>query len=180
MYRLIEGMKNRTGKLEPQVRGALTDYDLSSWVASLKSGYTKSSQQQTGTPPYMAQELLKGTSNTHLDRHDVESLFCVMLLMCARHTTHPTEDTQRSVFMRSSTQLPYQRWFDQQDYATLGSLKETFFSDMQAIELSPTFEDFRLWLEEPQSHFHLGFKAKPLAPEKGQRLARLLTGGPAG
>ena len=53
----------------------LTDYDLSSWTASLKTDCTKTS--------YMTQELLMGRSDIH--RHDIESPFYVMLLTCARH-----------------------------------------------------------------------------------------------
>ena len=54
----------------------------------------------------------------------------------------------------------------QQDYATLGALKAAFFSNMQAIELSPVFEDFRLWLKYLQDRFSKGFKLKP--PSNGE------------
>ena len=59
MYRIIEG----------QVHGVLTDYDLSSWKATLTARDAKSSEEATGTMPYMAQELLKGISPVHLYRH---------------------------------------------------------------------------------------------------------------
>ena len=176
MYRL--GMEVMGGK--PQVYGVLTDYDLSSWAVSLNTDYIKTSQQRTGTPPYMAQELLKGTSDVHLYRHDVESLFYVMLMMCARHTIDPSKDPKRPVVMRDPRELPYQDWFNESSYVKLGRAKGSFFTDLETVELSPAFEDFRLWLEDLQSRFHLGFKAKPLAPPKGRRLARLLAGGPAG
>ena len=161
MYRLI-AKRNAKGEEEQKVYGVLTDYDLSSWTESLNPDYTKTSQQRTGTPPYMAQELLKGTSPLHLYRHDIESLFYIMLLMSARHTIGtPEKEKEPRVLMRGSTGLPYQKWFDQQDYDTLGSLKGTFFSDMQAIELSPVFEDFRPWLKGLQHCFSQGFKLKP-------------------
>jgi len=159
------------------VYGVLTDYDLSSWVASLRTDYTKTSQQRTGTPPYMAQELLKGTSHTHLYRHDVESLFYIMLLTCARHKLDHRKAAKWSVVMREGT-LPYQKWFKERDYDTLGSLKGTFFTDMQVIELSPVFEDFRGWLEDIQFCFSEGFKLKP--PPVKQGLARWLPGGLTG
>ena len=82
MYRSIE----EAGEKPKKVYGVLTDYDLSSWTNSLNPDYTKTSQQRTGTPPYMAQELLRGLSPLHLYRHDVESLFYVMLLVSARHS----------------------------------------------------------------------------------------------
>ena len=145
---------------EDKVYGVLTDYDLSSWVASLNTGYSKTSQHRTGTPPYMAQELLLGTSDIHLYRHDMESLFYIMLLMCARHKFDHRKGAKWSVVMREGM-LPYQKWFNQQDYDTLGALKETFFfSRNRAIDLSPDFEDFRPWLRDLLYSFSEGFKCK--------------------
>ncbi|KAF9789672.1 hypothetical protein BJ322DRAFT_1000946 [Thelephora terrestris] len=54
------------GNLSRRVYGVLTDYDLSLWTKALKKDYSKTLQQRTGTPPYMAEELLRGTSTTHL------------------------------------------------------------------------------------------------------------------
>ena len=139
----------------------LTDYDLSSWVKDLKGDYKKTSQQRTGTPPYMAHELLKGTSPLHLYRHDVESLFYIILLLGARHTIGtPKGEEEPRVVMRYLRALPYQKWFDQQDFEMLGSLKGTFFSDKQPIELSSAFEDFRPWLKSLQSCFSRGFVSR--------------------
>ena len=160
MYRLVDG----------KVYGVLTDYDLSSWTNSLNPDYTKTSQQRTGTPPYMAQELLKGTSPLHLYRHDVESLFYIMLLTSARHTIGiPEEEEKPRMFMRGLKRLPYQDWFNERRYRTLGSLKETFFSDWHVVELSQTFEDFRPWLEDLQACFSRGFRLKPNPNEREPR-----------
>ena len=142
-----------------KVYGVLTDYDLSSWVASLKKNYTKTSQHRTGTPPYMAQELLKGTSDIHLYRHDVESLFYIMLLTCARHKFDHSNDAKWSVVMRKGA-LPYGEWFNEQKYETLGNHKIAFFSSNRPIDLSPDFEDFRPWLRDLRYSFSEGFKAK--------------------
>jgi len=57
-------------------------------------------------------------------------------------------------------ELPYQKWFNGQDYDTLGSFKESFFTRMKAIKLSPAFEDIRPWLEELQYCFSEGFELK--------------------
>ena len=160
MWRIIQEM-NAKGKIESKVHGVLTDYDLSSRKKDLKKDYKKTSQQRTGTPPYMAQELLKGTSRTHLYRHDVESLFYIMLLMSARHTIETPEGEEKPrVVMRRSTPLPYQDWFNEPRYHILGSIKGTFFSDMGAIELSPAFEGFRGWLKGLQYCFYKGFLSK--------------------
>jgi len=160
---------------EDEVYGVLTDYDLSSWAASLKTDYTKTSQQRTGTPPYMAQDLLMGRSDTHLYRHDVESLSYIMLLACARHEFDRSNKSKWSVVTREG-KLPYQKWFSGQDYDTFGRLKGFFLLDRDAIELSPTFEDFRVWLEDIQYCFSEGFKRKG-SPKKGPVARWMTTGG---
>ena len=144
--------------MERRVYGVLTDYDLSSFTATMNSDYKKTSQQQTGTPPYMAHELLRGTSVLHLYRHDLESLFYIMLLTAARHTigTPEREDKPR-VILRRSRNLPYKDWFNEPRYRVLGSLKGSFLSESQPIALSRDFEDFCPWLEDLQQSFSSGF-----------------------
>ena len=157
MWRFIEE-KNVQGSMERRVYGVLADYDLSSFTATMNSDYKKTSQQRTGTPPYMAQELLKGKSSLHLYRHDLESLFYIMLLTAARHMigTPEGEDKPR-VILRESWNLPFKNWFNETCYHTLGSLKGAFFSDMQPITLSRDFEDFFPWLKDLQQSFSSGF-----------------------
>jgi len=143
--------------VKKKVYGVLTDYDLSSWKEDLEGKYTKTSQQRTGTPPYMAHELLMEGSTAHLYRHDLESFFYIMLLLCGRHTISTDEIPQ---VIKREDQLPYERWFKAPDYATLGSLKGTFFADMEAIELPGAFNDFRGWLLKVQKAFSVGFRKK--------------------
>ena len=161
MWRFVKEM-NIDEEPEQKVYGVLTDYDLSSWADSMGPDYTETSQQRTGTLPYMAQEVLKGTSQSHLYRHDVESLFNIMLLMSARHTIGipEGEEKPRVVMQNSGMALPYQDWFNEPQYHKLGSIKGGFFSDMEAIELSPTFEDFRVWLQRLRCRFSEGFALK--------------------
>ena len=165
MCRIVEE-ENKKGETEYKVYGVLTDYDLSSWTASLKTDYTKTSQHQTGTPPYMAFELLMGGGDTHLYRHDVESLFYIMLMVCGRHTIgHSNGETgekaKEHVVMRKED-LPYGDWYNEWSYTKLGSIKVAFFSLVQDIELSPTFEDFRPWLQNLQICFAQGFGLKSI------------------
>ena len=150
------------------VYGVLTDYDLSSWTASLRTDYTKTSQQRTGTPPYMAHELLTGASDIHLYRHDVESLFYIMLLLCARHEFDPSGEAERPVVMREG-EIPYGDWFNEQNYGKLGIFKAYFFSQMGAIELSPAFEDIRKWLVHLQYCFSDGFELKNSYKKRKER-----------
>ena len=145
------------GKEEWKAYGVLTDYDLSSLTDA-----TETSQQPTGTTPYMAQELLRGRSPLHLYRHDLESLFYIMLLITARHTIEtPEGESQPRVVMRRSRRLPYQNWFDELRYDVLGLRKRAFLSDIEPIELSPVFKDFLPWLKGLQHCFSNGFKCKP-------------------
>ncbi|KAF9459059.1 hypothetical protein BDZ94DRAFT_1149964, partial [Collybia nuda] len=76
MYRIVEG----------KVHGVLNDLDLSSLREDVERG-TPTSHQRTGTPPYMATELLQAAGGTksptrHLYRHDLESLTYVILMLC--------------------------------------------------------------------------------------------------
>ena len=165
MWRCLQE-KDDAGKLVDKVYGVLTDYDLSSWTKKMNSNYVKTSQHRTGTPPYMAQELLRGTSPVHLYRHDVESLFYIMLLMGARHTIGiPKGQQDPQVMTRRSTPLPYQRWFNQTDYEELGIFKQAFFTNEDYIELSKEFEAFRPWIKALRRKFHSGFKSRPSNPK---------------
>ena len=162
MCRIIEKI-NDQGKQERRVYGVLTDYDLSSWTKDLKNDYTKTSQQRTGTPPYMAHELLNGTRATHLYRHDLESLFTIMLLLCARHTLGYVQrraTREPSCVVMREKNRPYQNWFDEQDYLKLADLKSAFFTRYRRIVLSTCFGDFLPWLLSVKTQFLKGFSAQ--------------------
>ena len=165
MCRIVKEI-NAEGQQEEKVYGVLTDYDLSSWTKDLKDDYTRTSQQRTGTPPYMAQELLKGTSASHLYRHDVESLFYIMLLMCGRHDIVDVKDevTKKAVTRRVAMRqglLPYEDWFNEPNYERLGKMKREFLMDDQpTIYLTESFKDFHLWLKGILISFSEGFESK--------------------
>ena len=172
MWRLIEE-KNGRGEMEWRVYGVLTDYDLSSFTATMNSNYKKTSQQRTGTPPYMAHELLRGTSALHLYRHDLESLFYIMLLTAARHTigTPKRKDKPRVILLKSLV-LSYEDWFNERHYDVLGLRKGALFAELQPIKLSEMFEDFLPWLEDLQQCFWSGFKLKPSYNNRTQKIWR--------
>ena len=161
MYRLVNEL-NAKGESEPKAYGVLTDYDLSSWRKDLENDYTRTSQQRTGTPPYMAYELLQGRSATHLYRHDLESLFYIMLLTVAHHTIAPAKSgpSAREEFVMRDGTLLYRGWFKTLNYTTLGSVKKDFLSSPFVLDLSPVFEDFRSWLADLHSDFLKGFNSK--------------------
>jgi hypothetical protein len=118
----------------------------------------------------MAQELLQRTSKIHLYRHDVESLFWIMLMMCGRHSIEEEmgdgKEAKMQVVMREG-RLPYEDWFNERKYTALGLSKESFFMKVEAIELSPQFEDFRGWLRGLQHCFSEGFKLQRSRSQQG-------------
>ena len=163
MYRWIEETDAK-GNVEKRVCGVLTDYDLSSWTEHLKKDNTRTSEHRTGTPPYMAIELLKGTNSTHLYRYDLESLLYVMLVTCCRDTFGFVKDktTKRATgsVITLGKRPPFRDWFGEHGYHTLGNIKAGFFSAMEAIELPSIFKDFYPWLSDVQFQFSAGFRAK--------------------
>ena len=150
MYRIIDG----------KVYGVLADYDLASWKASLTSDYQKTSQQRTGTPPFMAQGLLDGSDALHLYRHDAESLFYVMLILATHYEIHSPEEGESGGVRVREGKLRFENWFDAPDYDTLGGIKYNFFAKLGTLEVSPSFKDFHDWLLKLQWAFSDGFLAK--------------------
>ena len=147
MYRIVRN----------KVYGVLADYDLASWTSSLTSDYTKTSQQRTGTPPFMAFELLDGTDGLHLYRHDVESFFYVMLIMATHYEIQPRRTGEAGGVRMRQGKLPFELWFDEPSYERLAAFKQTFHFNLRHLDLSPTFEDFRGWLVKLRRSFNRGF-----------------------
>ena len=171
MYRIVKE-KNAEGVVEDKVYGVLMDFDLSSWTKDMKEDYSKTSQQRTGTPPFMAYELLGESDVIHLYRHDLESLFYVMLILATHYEIQPpTEKKEGRLCMRKgSEELPYELWFGQPTYKALASYKRDFFSDLGYLNLSPDFEDFRSWLVDLRRSFRQGIRAKEIHQDELESL----------
>ena len=146
MYRIVKS----------KVYGVLADYDLASWASSLTSDYTKTSQQRTGTPPFMAFGLLDGSNGLHLYRHDVESFFYVMAIMATQYEIQARRKGDAGGVRMRQGKLPFELWFDEPSYEKLASFKQTFLLNLGHLDLSPTFEDFRGWLVKLQISFYRG------------------------
>ncbi|KAK0492998.1 hypothetical protein EDD18DRAFT_442770 [Armillaria luteobubalina] len=58
--------------------GVLNDFDLS----SRRDRESASALRRTGTGPYLACDLLKEDPPVHIYRHDIESIFNVLVLLC--------------------------------------------------------------------------------------------------
>ena len=167
MYRIVK-KKNKAGVMEEKLYGVLTDFDLASWTKTLNKDYTKTSQQRTGTPPFMAYGLLKGSDPLHLYRHDLESLFYIMLILATHYEIQlPTEGEQGGLRTRQGLEeLPYQMWFDQRSYRALASFKRDFIQELDDLDIPPSFEDFRGWLEEIRLSFRRGIRSQGIYAEE--------------
>jgi len=110
----------------------------------------------------MAHGLLDGSEALHLYRHDVESLFYIMLILTTHYDVRaPTKEKDGGLRTRQDLKdLPYQAWFDQPSYKTLASFKKAFFSDLEYLNLSPTFGGFRDWLGSLHLSFRRGRRSK--------------------
>ena len=150
MYRTIGG----------EVYGVLTDFDLSLWTTSPTPDRSGTPQQMAGTPPFMAHGLLSGTDTIRLYRHDLESLFYVMLLLATLFEIRtPKEGVEGGLWMREG-KLQFQNWFNTPNRKSLGAIKSTVFTKPNAFEVSPSFQDFRDWLRKLHMSFGRGFITK--------------------
>ena len=163
MYRIVK--KKKKGVVEKTIYGVLTDFDLASWREDLKTDRMKTSQQRTGTPPYMAYGLLNGKDAVHLYRHDMESLFCIMLILATHYEIKAPDEGNEGGIRPRNGKLPYQRWFNEPLYEDLASLKRDSFSDLTPHNLSPGFEDFRSWLWNLHLTFRRGIREKEIHEE---------------
>ena len=169
MYRMVKG----------KVVGVLTDFDLASWKEDLDSNYKPTSQQRTGTPPFMAQGLLDGSEPLHLYRHDLESLFYIMLILATRYEIKPpTKNGGGGLRPRQGLkELPYQGWFNQESYETLAFLKRGYLMGIRTnLNLSPAFEGFRGWLENLRMAFRVGLRSKEIHKDELMALGECQNG----
>ncbi|KAK0490360.1 hypothetical protein IW261DRAFT_1323834, partial [Armillaria novae-zelandiae] len=145
--------------------GVLIDFDLSSLIPIEEA----KSLRRTGTPPYMAFDLLKEEkdSGPHRYRHDLEALFCVMLMICCRHSII------RKVQPKGTSQLEeipanFSEWFDRtMSWNILAKVKTSFFSDNEPLPVSRCFAGFRRWLDVIRSQFAAGIFERQKHPGIG-------------
>ncbi len=145
--------------IDGHIRGVLNDFDLS----SLRSATTASSTQRTGTLPYMAYQLLvndkKGNSPKHLYRHDVESVFYVVLLICCRYrfVVTPAPETPPRQKVRS----PFDHWY-RLSRAQLKTEKGDFLmgDDSSSPTVNSGFTNFQPWIRGLHQLFMKGLSSR--------------------
>ncbi|KAG7440979.1 uncharacterized protein BT62DRAFT_909529 [Guyanagaster necrorhizus] len=148
--------------VDGHLRGVLNDFDLSAY----RHDTGPSLRQRTGTLPYMAFELLIDDENghppKHLYRHDVESIFYVILLLCCRYMVVAKQDLDgRPILERTRVHSPFNSWYklDRDDL----KYKKCFFItkiDSFSPMANSGFTDFQSWINRIRQQFLLGFHAK--------------------
>ncbi len=140
-----------------RVCGVLNDFDLSSFRDSTKP----SSQQRTGTRPYMARELQKFNvvPPKHLYRHDLESFFYALIILAGTHVLldKPNIDsiTQEKQYLQIDRQSEYCTWL-YADEISLHSQKIDLMSSDTPIYSHESFYYLEPRVQELKDYLRLG------------------------
>ena len=119
--------RNKDGK----IFGVLNDYDL----AILKSNTSPGSKNRTGTKPFMAIDLLGQKPDVHRYRHDLESMFYVIVFVTTRY--HDGEEI---------ADPPLQKWLDFGE-DLLKDAKVSFITTGGLPTTTPSYAGFDIWNE---------------------------------
>ncbi|KAJ3862980.1 protein kinase [Lentinula novae-zelandiae] len=144
-------------RIDGKVYGVLNDFDLSSRVRDMNHGPT--SKQRTGTRPFMSFDLLDYRwAGGHLYRHDLESLFYIMLCLACRY---------EAPGVPAPEPRPYSQWFSGTDREIFND-KNTFFTSpfvlSEDLPIQPYFADFEPWLKHIYYLISEGYHARPRRP----------------
>ncbi|KAK0475749.1 hypothetical protein IW261DRAFT_1492684 [Armillaria novae-zelandiae] len=138
-------MYRKRSKRNIRIRGVLNDFDLSSVIPLQEA----TSLHRTGTPPYMAHELLGQSDIGHLYRHDVEAFYYVLLMLCCRYEiVWSPEGNAMKELSEDKKDLPFEKWYDRTtSWETLADAKHHFLTSVKPIPLSKSFSAFLPWLK---------------------------------
>ncbi|KAJ3992334.1 protein kinase [Lentinula boryana] len=132
-----------------KIYGVLNDFGLSSHVQD-----TDLISHRAGTQPFMSVDLLNSNwEGGHLYRHDLESLFFVMLCLACRYDAPGVPATEPR---------PYSYWYTETNRNVYHS-KNSFFldPDFETFPIQPHFIGLKSWLEEIYCSFHFGYIQRP-------------------
>ncbi|KAF8883214.1 hypothetical protein CPB85DRAFT_395513 [Mucidula mucida] len=154
-----------------RICGVLNDFDLSSF----RNAIGASSKQRTGTRPFMAHELhaldANGNPPVHLYRHDLESIFyLIILLTCAYALKKEPNDDGSHLHANKSS--PCYSWFSMSDI-DLHDKKYKLISRYTTLSIPVThdsFQGFAAWIK----HIYLRFERGMISKAKVERAAALL------
>ncbi|KAJ3741413.1 protein kinase [Lentinula detonsa] len=125
-------------RIDGKVYGVLNDFDLSSFVHDMGKG--PASDFRTGTRPFMSVDLLDPKwKGGHLYRHDLESLFFIMICLTCRYERPGVP---------AAEPRPFSKWFSGTDDEVREN-KADFYRDRYSGELpiQHYFAGFTDWME---------------------------------
>ncbi|KAF5392059.1 hypothetical protein D9757_003295 [Collybiopsis confluens] len=129
-----------------QVLGVLNDFDLSTSVRTKGA----SSDSRTGTKPFMASDLLdREWERGHMYRHDLESLFYIMLIQCCLYSS-PSQ-------LWPDAKQGYRRWFIEGDHNLVKTKRAFFITPLNNPPIHLYFERFRPWVTTIHAQFARGY-----------------------
>ncbi|KAJ3719640.1 hypothetical protein DFJ43DRAFT_1096599 [Lentinula guzmanii] len=131
--------------------GVLNDWDLAIWLNNERDEPT--SFIRTGTRPYMAHEQQSvHWKGPHRYRHDLESIFYVMLLFVCLYSD-PNEKVPHLEIKESR----YEEWHWRDDEFLHDKKISVIYAAPFRPPVTPFFIGFRLWLTELQNRLRRGF-----------------------
>ncbi|KAJ3928147.1 MAG: protein kinase [Lentinula lateritia] len=142
-------------RINGKIYGVLNDFDLSSRVKDMDNGPT--SNQRTGTRPFMSLDLLNPNwESGHLYRHDLESLFYIMLCLACRYEKPGVSAVE------VEEPRPYSEWFSGTDKDVYKD-KCAFLLDFpaQSLSIQPYFAGFKRWLRNIYRQLRGGYRQRP-------------------
>ncbi|KAG7443264.1 uncharacterized protein BT62DRAFT_903585 [Guyanagaster necrorhizus] len=144
--------------VDGHLRGVLNDFDLSAY----RHETGPSLRQRIGTLPYMAYELLANDENgqppMHLYRHDVESIFYTILLLCCRYEVVAKQGPDgHPILERTRVHSPFDHWYVL-NRAGLNAQKCVFLMGrfQSYPEVNSGLTDFQPWVSGLYSRFMAG------------------------
>ncbi|KAF8881130.1 hypothetical protein CPB85DRAFT_432249 [Mucidula mucida] len=162
--------------------GVPNDFNLASLREDLESD-TATSSQRTGTPPFMAMDLQDPDTKDvrHLYRHDLESLFYVLVMFVVRHkivNSKKRDGPAYAIHLADNPQL--EAWFDaKKRWEDLHATKTTFCMKKPAVVkamIQPDFKCFEPWVTQLKSLFRKGLNARD--EEEPEELRTMFGDGP--
>ncbi|KAJ3883177.1 protein kinase [Lentinula edodes] len=141
-------------RIDGKIYGVLNDFDLSSRVRDMDNGPT--SNQRTGTRPFMSLDLLDPTwKGGHFYRHDLESLFYIILCLACRY---------EAPCVPAAEPRPFSQWFSGTDREIFND-KNTFFTSPFALingfPIQSYFAGFQRWLRKIYDQLRGGYIQRP-------------------
>ncbi|KAJ3811901.1 hypothetical protein F5876DRAFT_64412 [Lentinula aff. lateritia] len=131
--------------------GVLNDWDLAIWLNEWKEGST--SKFRIGTKPYMAYEQHSSEwQGPHRFRHDLESVFYVILLLVSLYSS-PNE----KILLHSTGDHRYEKWHKQDDEYLRGQKVMIIHAGNWQPFPQPFFSGFTLWLITLRDFLFWGF-----------------------